>query len=137
MVKCEGKYKRTHEEGYEKFLAKVGLNMLMRKAATASTPTMEITQTSPGHWRMLTSTTLKKIELNFEFGKEFDETTTDGRQCKTTVTKESDTKWITNQRATKDNEKSVKVIRVFSDKGIDVEMHCEDVVSKQFFERVE
>jgi len=29
----------------------------------------------------------------------------------------------------------VTVIREFSDKGIDVQMICEDVISKQFFER--
>ena len=48
MVQFAGKYKRTKEEKYDDFLAKLGLNYLTRKAATASTPTMEITETSPG-----------------------------------------------------------------------------------------
>lgn len=137
MVKFAGKYKRTKEEKYDEFLQKLGLNFLMRKAATASTPHMEITETSPGHWRMVTSTTMKKVELNFEHGKEFEETTTDGRHVKTTVTQESETRWVTHQKAQKAGQKDVKVIRDFTDGGIDVQMICEDVVSKQHYERIE
>ena len=128
-----GTYVRTQEEGYEKFLSKLGVGLLMRKAATSSTPTMTITETN-GKWKMVTSTTLKSIELNFELGVEFEEKTTDGRQCKTTVTKDGD-KLITQQVPIKAGEKAVKVIRDFSDEGIAVEFICEDVVSKQFFKR--
>ena len=67
-------------------------------------------------------------------GKEFEETTTDGRKCKTTVTKEGDNKLVTRQIA-QDGKKNVTVIREFSDKGIAVQMICEDVTSVQFFER--
>ena len=107
--------------------------MLMRKAATSSTPVMEITE-SGGKWRIQTKTTLKSTEINFEIGVPFDETTTDGRKAKTTVTQEGN-RLITDQKATEAGKKSVKVIRDFSDEGIDVQMICEDVVSKQFFKR--
>lgn len=135
MVQFAGKYTRTEEDSYDAFLSKIGLNYLTRKAATASTPSMEITETAPGKWKMVTSTTLKSVELNFELGKPFDEKTTDGRTCKTTVTQEGDNKWITDQVAQKSGEKTVKVIREFSDAGIAVQMICEDVTSKQFFKR--
>ena len=46
---------------------------------------------------MVTSTKLKSIELNFTLGVEFDETTTDGRTCKTTVTQTADDTWVTKQ----------------------------------------
>ena len=69
-------------------------------------------------------------------GVEFDEKTADGRQCKTTVTKEGDNKLITMQIAKKTGQKDVKVIREFTDKGIDVKMICEDVTSVQFYQRV-
>ena len=105
----------------------------MRKAATASTPTMEISQNG-SKWKMVTKTTLKSIELNFEIGVPFDETTTDGRKCKTTVTMEGNT-LVTNQVATEAGKHSVKVIREFCDDGIDVQMICGDVVSKQYFKR--
>ena len=77
---------------------------------------------------------LKYLSTYTYQGKEFDETTTDGRKCKTTVTKEGDNKLVTKQIA-QDGKKNVTVIREFSDKGIDVQMICEDVTSKQFFER--
>ena len=48
---------------------------------------------------------------------------------------EGDDTMITNQVAQKSGQKSVKVVRKFTDKGIEVQMICEDVTSKQFFER--
>merc|ERR1712080_813481 len=121
------------EEKYNEFLAKMGLGMLMRKAATSSTPTMIVTE-SGGKWKIVTSTTLKSTEISFEIGVPFDETTPDGRKCKTTLTQELNA-LITNQVATEAGKKSVQVIREFSDDGISVQMICEDVVSKQYFKR--
>ncbi len=105
----------------------------MRKAATSSTPTMEITE-SGGKWKILTKTTLKSTEINFQIGVPFEETSTEGRKCTTTVTQDGN-KLITDQKANEAGKKSVKVIREFTDDGIDVQMICEDVVSKQYFKR--
>merc|ERR1712055_246023 len=134
MVQFIGTYKRTEEEKYEAFLNKLNVGLLKRKAALASTPSMEISE-SGGKYKMVTSTTLSSVELNFELGVEFDETTADGRTCKTTVTKEGDNKLVTKQVAQKEGEKNVTVVREFSDEGINVEFICGDVVSKQFFKR--
>merc|ERR1711935_519085 len=135
MVQLTGKYKRTSEARYEDFLSKLGVGYLLRKAAMVSTPTMDITNTG-NNWKMVTATTLKSMTLEFEMGVTFDESTTDGRTCKTTVTMEGDNKMITSQKAQKSGQKDVKVIREFSDKGIAVQMICEDVISVQFFERI-
>ena len=43
-----GKYVRTSEEKYEDFLYELGLNFILRKAATCSTPSMEITDLGNG-----------------------------------------------------------------------------------------
>ena len=51
------------------------------------------------------------------------------------MTKESDTKLITKQKAQKSGQKDVTVIREFTDAGIHVQMICEDVTSVQFFKR--
>lgn len=134
MVVMTGKYVRTKDEKYEEFLSKLGVGVILRKAATVSTPTMEITKNG-NKWKMVTKTILKSIEVNFELGVPFEETSTDGRKCKTTVTMEGDNKLITNQVAIEEGKKSVKVIREFTDEGIDVQWICEDVVSKQFFKR--
>ena len=41
------------------------VNFLLRKAATASTPVMEVTEDG-GNWTIKTSTTLKNMELKFK-----------------------------------------------------------------------
>ena len=46
---------------------------------------------------MVTATTLKKVELNFELGKPFDESTPDGRDTTTTVTLDGN-KMVTIQK---------------------------------------
>ncbi|TRY68617.1 hypothetical protein TCAL_03229 [Tigriopus californicus] len=129
-----GKYKRTQEEKYEDFLSKLGVGFMVRKAATVSAPSMEIVDLGGGKWKIITATKLKTMELVFEFGKPVEETTADGREVSTVITQEGNT-WNTEQKAKKAGQKDVKVIREFSDKGIAVQMICEDVVSKQFFER--
>ena len=42
MAAYVGKYDRTSAEKYDEFLSELGVNMLMRKAATASTPVFEV-----------------------------------------------------------------------------------------------
>ncbi len=39
-----GKYERVKAENYEQFLQALGVNILMRKAATVSTPVMEVSR---------------------------------------------------------------------------------------------
>ena len=45
MVEMTGTYERTAAEKYDEFLTALGVNMLLRKAATASTPKMEVRST--------------------------------------------------------------------------------------------
>ena len=83
------------------------VNFLLRKAATASTPSLDITE-SGGEWSIKSSTTLKTVELKFkvtnaenitflfclglkyhlylQLGEKFDETTPDGRQVSSLAT---------------------------------------------------
>ena len=83
--------------------------MLLRKAATASTPVTEITEAG-GEWTVKTSTTLKTMELKFKLGEEFDEKTPDGRDVKAKVSFE-DGKIVTVQKAKSEKEKSTKSVR--------------------------
>merc|ERR1712226_248611 len=79
MDAFKGKYERTSAENYEELLKILDVNFLLRKAATVSTPHMEIKEEG-GVWTITTSTTLKTMELKFKLGEEFDETTPDGRE---------------------------------------------------------
>ena len=48
-------------------------SFMIKKAATISTPTQEVTDLGGGKWKLTTATTLKSMTTEFEFGKAFDE----------------------------------------------------------------
>merc|ERR1711971_862223 len=113
------------------------VNFLLRKAATVSTPQMDVTEEG-GTWTIKTSTTLKTMELKFKLGEEFDETTPDGRQVTATVTCE-DGKIISVQKAKKEGETSTKSVREMN--GADEMVYTmtidgSDIVCVQKFKRV-
>merc|ERR1719251_494761 len=133
---AKGKYERTDAKNYDELLKALDVNFLLRKAATASTPVMEVTEEG-GEWTIKTSTVLKSMELKFKVGEKFDETTPDGRQVDSIVTVEGN-KFICVQTAKKDGEKSTKSTREFTDEGCTytIEVTGTDVVSTQVFKRV-
>merc|ERR1712029_1165735 len=134
MVQITGTYTRVSEEKYEDLLKALNVGFMLRKAAMASTPVMTITNDG-GNWTMVTKTTMKSVELKFKLGEEFDEETTDGRKCKTTVTMEGDNKLITKQKAVKSGEKDALAVREFTDDGLTLTITVDNVVSKQVFKR--
>ena len=83
MEAFKGKYERTSAEKYEEMLKELDVNFLLRKAATASTPSnlfhlshINITRTiffpaceiteEGGVWTIKTATTLKTMQLQFK-----------------------------------------------------------------------
>merc|ERR1712223_2049877 len=133
-----GRYDRTAAEKYDEFLSELGVNFLLRKAATASSPVFEVTyETDSETWLFKTSTILKSMELKFKLDEEFDEKSPDGRDVKAKVTKEGDS-FISIQNAVKEGEKSTKIVREF--KGDEViqtstiigcDLICTQVFKKQ------
>merc|ERR1712168_254496 len=117
MVQFTGKFTRTSAENYDEFLKALNVGFLLRKAATASTPVMEITE-NDGNWVMKTSTSMKSIELKFKLGVPFQEN-----------------KLITSQKATKKGDKDVTAVREFFDDKLIMTMTCEGVVSTQVYKR--
>jgi cellular retinoic acid-binding protein 2 len=85
------------------------VNMLLRKAACASTPKMEVSDAG-GVWTIKTSTTLKSMDLKFKLGEEFDETTPDGRQTRALINVKGG-KIVCTQTAKKATEKSTRSVR--------------------------
>merc|ERR1711970_940543 len=137
MDSFKGKYQRVSADKYEEFLKALDVNFLLRKAATVSTPVMEVSEEG-GVWTIKTSTTLKSMELKFKVGEEFDETTADGREVTALVTHEGD-KFICVQKAKKDGQKSTKSIREFTADECILTMTIdgmEDLVCVQKFKRV-
>merc|ERR1711997_427139 len=97
MDSFKGKWERTSADQYEEFLKALDVNFLLRKAATVSTPVMEVSEEG-GVWTIKTSTTLKSMELKFKIGEEFEETTPDGREVTAKVVQDGN-KFICVQTA--------------------------------------
>merc|ERR1712203_848479 len=133
---AKGKFERTSADNYDELLKALDVNFLLRKAATASTPVMEVTEEG-GEWTIKTSTVLKSMELKFKVGEKFEEATPDGRQVDSIVTVEGN-KFICVQTAKKEGEKSTKSIREFTEAGCTytIEVTGTDVVSVQEFKRL-
>ena len=137
MESFVGKYERVSAEKYDDFLKALDVNMLLRKAATVSTPVMEVAKEGDV-WSIKTSTTLKSMELKFEIGKEFEETTADGREVTACVTLEGN-KFVTVQKAKKAGEKSTKSVREFKGDEVVQTMTIDgvdDLVCVQKFKRI-
>eukprot|EP00090_Calanus_glacialis_P007134 TRINITY_DN15600_c0_g1_i1.p1 TRINITY_DN15600_c0_g1~~TRINITY_DN15600_c0_g1_i1.p1 ORF type:complete len:138 (+),score=32.73 TRINITY_DN15600_c0_g1_i1:71-484(+) len=109
MEAFKGKFERNKQENFEEFLKALDCGMLFRKAATISSPVMEISE-SGGGWCLKTSTTMKTMELKFKLGEKFDEHTTDGRDTSTVVNVDNG-KIVTVQTAKKAGQKSTRSIR--------------------------
>merc|ERR1712123_155725 len=109
MDAFKGKYERTSADKYEELLKELDVNFLLRKAATVSTPVMDVSEEG-GVWTIKTSTTLKTMELKFKLGEPFDETPPDGREVDATVTFE-DGKIVSVQKAKKEGQKSTRSVR--------------------------
>eukprot|EP00092_Neocalanus_flemingeri_P013229 GFUD01014259.1.p1 GENE.GFUD01014259.1~~GFUD01014259.1.p1 ORF type:complete len:138 (-),score=41.21 GFUD01014259.1:82-495(-) len=137
MDAFKGKFERIAAENYEEFLKALNVGFLLRKAATVSTPVMEVSEAG-GTWSLKTSTTLKNMELKFKLGEEFDETTPDGRETRAVVTFD-DGKIVTVQTAKKAGQKSTRSVREMT--GPDQMLYTmmiegSQVVCKQTFKRV-
>lgn len=133
---AKGKYVQTKAENYDGFLKALDVNFLLRKAATASTPTMEVTE-ADGKWSITTATMLKSMNLSFKVGEPFSETTADGRNVDSVVTVEGN-KFICVQTAKKDGQKSTRSTREFTEDGCTctIEVTGTDAITVQHFKRV-
>ena len=133
---AKGKFQRFASENYDELLKALNLNFLLRKAATASPPVMEVTEEG-GVWTIKTSTVLRSMELKFKVGEPFNEVTPDGRNVDSIVTIDGN-KFICVQTAKKEGEKSTKSTREFTKEGCTytIEVTGTDVVSTQLFKRV-
>jgi len=133
MAPITGTYTQTSRENYEEMLKALGVGMLLRKAAMASNPVMTISENG-GTYTIVTKTTAKTTEVKFRLGEEFDETSADGRTCKTLVVLDGN-KMTSKQTAQKKGEKDLLVVREFTDSGFTMKSTCDGVTANQVFSR--
>merc|ERR1712223_955349 len=109
MDSLKGQWVRDSADNYDKLLKELAVNWLLRTAAQASTPVMEITE-EDGEWSIKSSTTLKTVELKFKLGEKFEETTPDGREVESLSTFENG-KLVIKQSAKKADQKGTTSVR--------------------------
>uniref|UniRef100_A0A914EG59 Lipocalin/cytosolic fatty-acid binding domain-containing protein n=1 Tax=Acrobeloides nanus TaxID=290746 RepID=A0A914EG59_9BILA len=125
-----GKWVLKEMENMDAYLKQLGVGLVMRKLATSVYPTLEITITGD-HWKIVTSSTMKTIVVEFNLGIEFDEVTPDGRKLRNTPTLE-DGRLV----EIKHGEKNIRVERYVEGNTLIMIMNCDGVVAKRIHERV-
>uniref|UniRef100_A0A6A7G4V7 Intracellular fatty acid binding protein n=1 Tax=Hirondellea gigas TaxID=1518452 RepID=A0A6A7G4V7_9CRUS len=126
-----GKYKLDSSEGFDEFMKALGVGLVMRKLGASTKPTVELINNN-GEWTLKTTTTIKTTEIKFKIDEEFNESTYDGRETKTTFSIDGN-KLIQVQNATKG--KSAKFIREFTATEMIMVSECEGVSSKRIYKR--
>jgi len=112
----------------------LGVNVISRTMANKATPTVEFSIAADGTWTFKTLTPVKNTEIKFKLGEEFDETTLDGRKCRTTVRLENG-KLCQVQKATKSGEKDTKIEREIQGDDLLVTMPLENVTCTRTYKR--
>jgi len=113
-----GTFKLIKSENFDEYMKAIGVGMVLRKMASAATPTTEIKQDGE-NWNIKTMTTFKTTEIKFKLGEEFDETTADGRECKSVITKQDDKTLVHIQNC---SGQTLKILREFSEDGGEMKM---------------
>jgi len=131
MVNYEGEYKLASSENFDEYMKVVGVGMLTRKAANATTPVLSVS-VSGDHWVVKQTSTFKNYLQEFQIGVEKEIATPDGRKVKSIVTKEGDV--LREKQAGADGKESI-LIREFKEDGIYTNVSCEGVVCKRFYQR--
>ncbi|XP_063780066.1 fatty acid-binding protein, adipocyte-like [Pseudophryne corroboree] len=78
------KLEEPDKENFSKYMEKCGVPFLTRTTAGALKPDVTISKDGD-NWSIKTESTFKSTDLCFPLDKQFDETTADGRNVKTTV----------------------------------------------------
>ncbi|KAK3865256.1 hypothetical protein Pcinc_029123 [Petrolisthes cinctipes] len=131
MAPIAGTYKNETSENFEEFMEKLGVGLMLRKLGSKAKPTVELSEEN-GVWTLKTISTMKTTELKFKLGEEVDETSLDGRECKTVFTI-VDGKLIQDQKSTKG--KGAKFTREFTDTHMTMIAECDGVTSKRVYKR--
>lgn len=126
-----GKFEMISSDNFGEYLKAVGVGMIQRNLAEKAKPTVEISE-SNGRYTLKTMTALKNTEINFALGEEFDETTADGRQSKSTMTRDGN-KLIHVQRIGGDESTT---IREFSDKEMKAIFSAKGVTATRVYKRL-
>ena len=132
-----GIYQRVSTENYGELLKELNVNPIMRKAATSISPIMEVEERN-GHWAIMTGCPPSgSVEIDFELGVEFDETTADGREV--TSLMELKGNILSQTQTSKTGSRNSTVIREFLEDTVKVTYKVDGwaLSCVQIYERIE
>ncbi|XP_059837218.1 fatty acid binding protein 7, brain, b isoform X2 [Hypanus sabinus] len=79
-----GTWKLIESENFDAYMKAVGVSFATRQVGNVTKPTIVISKEGDTV-TLKTLSTFKNTEISFKLGEEFDETTADDRNCKTTI----------------------------------------------------
>uniref|UniRef100_A0A1I7S6J9 FABP domain-containing protein n=1 Tax=Bursaphelenchus xylophilus TaxID=6326 RepID=A0A1I7S6J9_BURXY len=130
-----GKWNLIESDNFDAYMKQVGVGLITRKMAATLKPLLEIS-VEGDHWKLHSQSTFKNVLTEFDLGKEFEETTADGRVLKSTFTFE-DGKLIQVQKKIKDGDKDSRFVRYIEGDKLIMEMESEGVKAKRVYERAQ
>ena len=129
-----GKFKLTDSKNFDEYMKALGVNAVTRTLANKATPTIEVIIAADGTWTIKTISTVKNTEIKFKLGEEFEETSLDGRKCKTKFHLENG-KLCQHQKATKAGEKDTEIEREIRGNDMIVTMPLEGITCVRTYTR--
>jgi hypothetical protein len=128
-----GKWDFESSDNFDEYMKAAGVGMLTRKMASALKPQI-IIEVNGDHWVMQSNSTFKNISIEFDLGKEFEETTGDGRKCLTTFTLEGN-KLHQVQKAADKGGKDSTFDRYIENGKLIIDMECDGVKARRTYTR--
>jgi len=130
----KGSWDYVDGENFDEYMKEIGVGMMMRMAAKGIKPRLIISEAGD-KWSVRSESTIKTTTYDFTPGVEFDETTADGREVKSTINFEGN-KWV-HTGIDKHGKKSV-VTRHVDDKGQQmIDMESGSVKARRWYKRAE
>ncbi|KAI1720716.1 lipocalin / cytosolic fatty-acid binding protein family domain-containing protein [Ditylenchus destructor] len=128
-----GKWNLVESENFDAYMKQVGVGLVTRKIAANLKPVLDFT-VDGDHWKMVSTSTFKTVVTEFDLGKEFDETTADGRVLKSVFTWDG-SKLVQTQTKIDPKDKDSRFERYIQDGKLIITMESEGVTAKRVYEK--
>ncbi|KAI1895717.1 hypothetical protein AGOR_G00109120 [Albula goreensis] len=123
-------WKLVDSQNFDEYMKALGVGFATRQVGNVTKPTIVISQDGD-KVTVKTLSTFKNTEICFKLGEEFDETTADDRNCKSTVCMEGD-KLVHVQKW---DGKETKFVREVKDGKLTMTLTFEDIQSVRTYEK--
>ncbi|XP_046891688.1 fatty acid binding protein 7, brain, b [Hypomesus transpacificus] len=123
-------WKLVDSENFDEYMKALGVGFATRQVGNVTKPTVVIAKEGD-KVVIKTQSTFKNTEISFKLGEEFDESTADDRNCKSTVTMDGD-KLVHVQKW---DGKETTFVRELKDGKLVMNLKFEDIVAVRTYEK--